>query len=105
MECAHLRRPDGVVAELQEHVLEVQCGGLEGSGVQEAVELGRAEAGVAGGTQVGRDADDVVEAAEYRAGVGELPRGLLPLVLWQVLRLLLLRLLLWRQWLRAWPRR
>ena len=88
MECAHLRWPDGVVAELKEQALEVQCGGLEGGGVQEAVELGRAEASVAGGAQVWRDADDFVEVVEYRAGGGEQPRGWLPLVVRLVLRLL-----------------
>ena len=54
------------------------------------MEHGRVEAGVAGRTQVGRDADDVVEVVECRAGRGELPRG------WQLLVLrLLLRLLPW----------
>ena len=60
------------------------------------MELGRAEAGVAGGTQVGRDADDDVEVVECRAGGGKRPRGWLLLVLW-LLRLLplLWLLLLW----------
>ena len=52
------------------------------------MELGRVEAGVAGRTQVGRDADDVVEVVECRAGRGELPRGWQLLVLWLLLRLL-----------------
>ena len=70
------------------------------------MELGRVEAGVAGRTQVGRDADDVVEVVECRAGRGELPRGWQLLILWLLLRLLpwlLLWLLLWRLlWLLLW---
>ena len=54
------------------------------------MELRRAETGVAGGTQVGRDADDDVEVVECRAGGGKRPRGWLLLVLWLVLSLLVL---------------